>query len=70
MTDPRPDPVRLSLDLAPPAYRQLRANCDELAVILGRTRVTQAEVLRVLVTLLNEDAGVREAVTTALQAEH
>ncbi|WP_435735253.1 hypothetical protein V5D56_00070 (plasmid) [Cellulosimicrobium sp. PMB13] len=66
---PRAKPVRLSLDLAPQSYRSLKAFCDELAVELGRARVTQSEVMRAMVALLDEAPAVRQAVTEAIRDE-
>lgn len=63
---PRTDPVRVTVDLAPQAYRRLKASCDDLAAQLGRARVTNTEVLRVMVDLL-DDPAVRSAVADALQ---
>lgn len=66
---PRVKPVRLSLDLAPQSYRSLKLICDELAVELGRARVTQSEVMRAMVTLLDEAPAVRQALTDAIRDE-
>jgi len=66
---PRVKPVRLSLDLAPQSYRSLKAVCDELAVELGRARVSQSEVMRAMVALLDEAPAVRQALTEAIREE-
>lgn len=52
---PRAKPVRLSLDLAPVAYRELQEFCISSAVALERPRVAGADVLRSLLAELAED---------------
>ena len=52
---PRAKPVRLSLDLAPAAYRELQEFCAAAAVALERPRVAGADVLRSLLAELRED---------------
>jgi hypothetical protein len=65
----RVKPVRLSLDLPPQNYRALKATCADLADELGAARVTTSEVLRALVTMVNQDPDVRRDVLAAIQSE-
>ncbi len=60
---PRVKPVRLSLDLAPAAYRELQEFCTAAAVALERPRIAGADVLRSLLAELAED----EALTARVQ---
>jgi hypothetical protein len=52
---PRVKPVRLTLDLAPAAYRELQEFCTSAAVALERPRVAGADVLRSLLAELAAD---------------
>lgn len=62
----RTRPVRLSVDLAPQPYRQLTALLAELAESLGVARVSQVEVMRILVDRLTEDRAMQEYVLQRL----
>lgn len=61
---PRAKPVRLSVDLAPAAYRELQAFCTAAAFALDRPRVTGVDVLRSLLAELAMD----EALAARIQA--
>ena len=52
---PRAKPVRLSVDLAPAAYRELQEFCNAAAIALERPRVAGVDVLRSLLAELAED---------------
>ena len=58
----RTDPIRITLDLAPQAHRQLKALCDEIAAELGRARVPSAEVFRALLSQVEVNPALLEAV--------
>lgn len=61
---PRAKPVRLSVDLAPAAYRGLIDYCRQSAEDLGVARVNGVDVLRSLLAELAED----EALAARVQA--
>jgi hypothetical protein len=61
---PRAKPVRLSVDLAPTAYRELQEFCNTAAIALERPRVAGVDVLRSLLAELTED----EALAARVQA--
>ncbi|MGI9092142.1 MAG: hypothetical protein ACR2FF_01555 [Mycobacteriales bacterium] len=63
---PRAKLVRLSLDLAPAAYRELQEFCSATAVALERPRVTGVEVLRSLLAELAEDEALGQRVQARL----
>lgn len=67
---PRSKPVRVSVDLAPNAYRSLGIYCSEAAVELGRLKVTNVEAFRAFVALLDTDPEVRRRVTDELRAQY
>lgn len=52
---PRAKPVRLSVDLAPAAYRRLIDYCHQTAEELGVARVNGVDVLRALLAELADD---------------
>lgn len=52
---PRAKPVRLSVDLAPAAYRGLIDYCHQSAEELGVARVNGVDVLRALLAELADD---------------
>ena len=66
---PRAKPVRLSLDLAPSAYRELQEFCTAAAVALERPRVAGADVLRSLLAELREDETLAARVRYRLAAD-
>lgn len=66
---PRAKPVRLSLDLAPVAYRELQEFCTAAAVTLERPRVAGAEVLRSLLAELVDDEALAARVRDRLAAD-
>lgn len=57
---PRAEPVRVSLDLAPVAYRSLTGFAADIAASANRARVPHAEVLRSLITALEEQPELQE----------
>ncbi|MDQ2737294.1 MAG: hypothetical protein M3Y35_01425 [Actinomycetota bacterium] len=65
---PRAKPVRMTLDLAPAAYRELQAFCTAAAVELERPRVSSSEVLRALLSELARDEDLAARVRAALSA--
>ena len=65
---PRAKPVRLSLDLAPTAYRELQEFCATTAVALERPRVAGADVLRSLLAELAGDQALAARVQDRLAA--
>lgn len=65
---PRAKPVRLSLDLAPAAYRELQEFCTATAVALERPRVAGADVLRSLLAELVGDKALAARVQSRLAA--
>lgn len=52
---PRAKPVRLSVGLAPAAYRELQEFCNAAAIALERPRIAGVDVLRSLLAELAED---------------
>lgn len=54
-TAPRAKPVRLSVDLAPAAYRGLIDYCHQSAEEIGVARVNGVDVLRALLAELSGD---------------
>ncbi|MGI0520219.1 hypothetical protein ABY45_06610 [Microbacterium maritypicum] len=65
----RTDPVRLSTDLSPNAYRDLIAYCADLAVQAGKARVPHTLVLRKLIDELQSDPALRERIAALVLAE-
>lgn len=65
-TAPRSKPVRLSVDLAPTAYRRLTEFCHSSADALGMARVTSVDVIRALLAELNQDTQLAERVRTRI----
>lgn len=65
---PRVKPVRLTLDLAPAAYRELQEFCTAAAVALERPRVAGADVLRSLLAELAADEALAARVQGRLAA--
>lgn len=65
----RTDPVRLSTDLSPNAYRDLIAYCADLAVQAGKARVPHTLVLRKLIDELQSDPALRERIAAVVLAE-
>ena len=66
---PRAKPVRLSVDLAPTAYRELQEFCSAAAVALERPRVAGVDVLRSLLAELAEDEDLAERVQGRLRRD-
>ena len=62
-------PIRISLDLAPALFDQLTEWRTKAARQLGRGRVTNADVLRVLVRMLMTDGDLTSRVIAALRRE-
>ena len=62
-------PIRISLDLAPALFDQLTEWRTRAARQLGRGRVTNADVLRVLVRMLMTDEDLTARVITSLRRE-
>lgn len=65
---PRAKPVRLSVDLAPAAYRGLIDYCHRTAEDLGVARVNGVDVLRALLGELAEDEQLAERVSARIAA--
>ena len=65
---PRVKPVRLTLDLAPAAYRELQEFCTAAAVALEQPRVAGADVLRSLLAELATDEALAIRVQSRLAA--
>lgn len=59
-------PVRVSVDLAPHPYRQLTDLLSEFADSLGVARVSQVEVMRLLVDRLVQDKEMQDYVLQRL----
>jgi hypothetical protein len=62
-------PIRISLDLAPALFDQLTEWRTRAARQLGRGRVTNADVLRVLVRMLLSDTELTARVVSELRRE-
>jgi hypothetical protein len=62
-------PIRISLDLAPALFDQLTEWRTKAARQLGRGRVTNADVLRVLVRMLMTDGDLTSRVIAVLRRE-
>jgi hypothetical protein len=58
--------VRITVDLAPLAHRELRAWCADAAVRLEVPTVPAADVVRVLVDLVAHDPDLADRVRAAL----
>jgi len=67
-TLPRAKPIRVTTDLSPQDYRHLVAYCADLAEHLGRAKVPHTEVIRALVSRLEQDPSLRETITGELKA--
>lgn len=65
----RTDPVRLSTDISPNAYRGLIAYCSDVAAQAGKARVAHTLVLRKLIDALQDDAELRQQITESVLAE-
>jgi hypothetical protein len=61
--------VRISLDLAPQLYRDFSTWTDHAAEALGRSRITHADTLRVLVRHLLADPELSAAVVEDLRSQ-
>jgi hypothetical protein len=61
--------VRISLDLAPQLYRDLSTWTDQTADALGRSRITHADTLRVLVRRLLDDPELAASVVDDLRSQ-
>lgn len=59
---PRAKPVRITTDLAPQDYRRLVSDCVEIAEMLDRPKVSQADVVRALLARLRDDASLKAVV--------
>jgi len=67
---PRPRSVRLTVDLPPEDHTKLRQWCTEVAVRLDRGRISQADVIRVLLHRLHTDPELKDQVIAALADRH
>lgn len=65
----RTRPVRVSLDLAPQLYRDLSDWNGQTADALGRSRITHADTLRVLVRRLLNDPELAASVVNDLRSQ-
>lgn len=65
----RTEPVRLSTDVSPNAYRDLIAYCADLAAEAGRARVPHTLVLRRLIDELQSDPNLRERISASVLDE-
>lgn len=65
---PRTKPIRITLDLDPTLYHQLNVWRNRAAADMGLTRVTLAQVLRILGELLLEESDIAEKVQTRIEA--
>jgi hypothetical protein len=65
----RTRPVRVSLDLAPQLYRDLSDWNGRTADSLGRSRITHADTLRVLVRRLLNDPDLAASVVEDLRSQ-
>ena len=65
----RTDPVRLSTDISPNAYRDLIAYCSDLAAQVGKARVPHTVVLRKLIDALQHDPELRDRITESVLTE-
>jgi hypothetical protein len=63
---PRPRSVRLTVDLPPEDHAKLGRWCMEVAVQLDRGKISQADVIRVLLQRLHTDPELGEQVIAAL----
>lgn len=72
VTAERSTPIRITVDLQPPVYRQFTGWAVELAEAIGRARVSHADVVRALVHVISDDrpdhAEAREATRSAILA--
>jgi hypothetical protein len=66
---PRVKPVRITLDLAPAAYRELQEFCTAAAIALERPRVAGADVLRSLLAELSTDEALAARVQGRLATD-
>lgn len=66
---PRVKPVRITLDLAPAAYRELQEFCTAAAIALERPRVAGADVLRSLLAELTTDEALAARVQGRLATD-
>ncbi|WP_141722485.1 hypothetical protein [Micromonospora aurantiaca (nom. illeg.)] len=63
---PRTTPVRMTVELAPMEHRRLRRYCDQVADDIGAAQVAGAEVVRVLLGLLDGDSDLAARVAQEL----
>ena len=63
---PRQRPIRVTVDLAPEDHTRLRQWCTDAAVQLGRGKIAQADVIRVLLERLHADPELGRQITAAL----
>jgi hypothetical protein len=66
---PRTRAVRITADLAPLSYDRLVDYSRDVARQLGRTRVSQVEVIRALLAELDDNPDLRKAVADRIQTE-
>jgi hypothetical protein len=64
---PRTRPVRVTVELSPVEHRALRTWCAETSADLDLPLVAGAEVLRVLLHLMQTDAALADAVRADLE---
>lgn len=65
---PRQKPVRLSTDVEPTDYNKLMSLCADIALNVGRVRVSQIWVLRALVLEFLQDKELQSRVTERIRS--
>ena len=67
-SQPKPKTIRITVDLQQDRYRTLTAWAAAAAAELGVARVTQAEVMRAFVDLIDLDHGIGAEVLERIRA--
>jgi hypothetical protein len=66
---PRQKPVRLSTDVEPDDYKRLMSLCADIALNIGRVRVTQIDTLRAVTLELLENKDLQARVQARILAK-